>query len=217
MTIISIKTQTQDGDDILKVELTDGSLLYIKECYLKRFKEIPLSVIKAGDDISSDEETAFRFANDCFKAEQKGARLIARAEQTMAGLKRKLEERGHDKACVSAVVALFTEKNLLNDERYAEQWLRFRLTRKSGKINGPRGLSAALGNRGIGREALKSAFDKTLDEDTEYGLLKRFLTKNRTGSVSGNYSLRGRLKYEGFSSPVINRYFDEDTDKNGKN
>jgi SOS response regulatory protein OraA/RecX len=78
----------------------------------------------------------------------------------------------------------------------------------SGKVSCPRKLYAALRSRGIDRNIIKEAFDKTLDEETEYDLLQRFLTKSRKHSPDGNY-LRGYLKHEGFSSPAINRYFDE--------
>jgi regulatory protein len=169
-------------------------------------------ILRAGCEISSAEEEALRFADVCFRVERVGMRLIARAEQTQAGLFRKLEARFNDSACVSAVMARFIENNLVNDERYAECWLRSRLSRKSGKIGGPRQLSAALGSRGIGREAIKGALDKALDEETEYTLLQRFLAKKPRGIMTGTYSLRGRLKHEGFSTPVINRYFDETAD-----
>jgi len=191
------------------MELSDGSSLYIKDCYLNNYPE---QALEPGSEIFPDEEAALRFADACFRAERTGTRLIARAEQTQAGLSRKLKIRGHASNCISAVMARFVDINLINDERYAERWLRARLARKSRKIYGPRMLSSALENRGISREALKGAFDRALDEEAEFALLQRFLSKNRMGGMSGAYSLRGRLRYEGFSSPVINRYFDETAD-----
>ena len=236
MTVVSLKTRAQDGDNYFKIELSDSSTLHIKPCYLmgyyKKFifgkvthgEEVPLEetdvswelsvFLKTGSEVSSVKEEALRFADACFRAERVGMRLIARAEQTGSGLSRKLEARGHASACVSVVMAHFIENDLVNDERYAERWLQGRLNRKSGRIRGPRLLSVALGNRGIGRKALKSAFDKVLDEETEFTLLQRFLTKRCKGNLSGAYSLRGRLRYEGFSSPVIDRYFEEAMDKN---
>ena len=219
MTLVSLKTGDENNANLLKIELSDGSSLKIKDFYLNSHYNSSVSwesysSFEPGREISSDEEEAFRFSADCYKAERAGTRLIARAEQTQAGLSRKLETRGHDPACVRAVMDWFVETDLVNDERYAERWLRSRLSRKSGKIPGPRRLSLALGNRGIAREALRSAFDKILDEDTEFALLERFMAKDRSGKMTGSYSLRGRLKYEGFSSPAINRYFDEATDKN---
>ena len=193
--------------DFFKIELSDGSLLFIKDYYLDSLAFSNLSAV--GKEIPHEEEEALRFANACFRAERAGLRLIARAEQTQSGLYRKLKKRGYNTDCVSAVITHFVENDLVNDERYAERWLRSRLARKGGKIKGPRRLLAALGNRGISREALKGAFDKVLDEEAEFTLLQRFLTKNRIGNVPGAYSIRGRLKYEGFSSLVINRYLDE--------
>ena len=204
MTVVSLKNGTQDGVGLLKIEFSDGSLLHIKkDRYLDGFPGC-FDSIHVDREISLDEEESLRFADSCFQVEMAGIRLIARAEQTQAGLSRKLQSRGHDSACVSAVMSRFIEMDLVNDERYAERWLRVRLARKGGKVSGPRQLSIALGNRGIGVEALKGAFSKVLDEEAEFSLLQQFLDKNRL--VSGSYSLRGQLKYEGFSSPVINRY-----------
>ena len=220
MTLVSVKTGTENNTNLFKIELSDGSKFKIKEFYLNYFLGTPLSTAKTpsssktddffkeGRDISPNEEKAFRFSSACCKAEKAGSRLIARAEQNQNGLTKKLIYRGHDKECISAVLAWFVETEMVNDRRYAERWLRSRLSRKSGKISGPRRLSAALGNKGIGREALWNAFDTILDEETEFSLLERFLSKKRMASLSGN-TLKSRLRYEGFTSSVINRYFNE--------
>ena len=217
MTLVSLKNGTLDNANLLKFEFSDGTFLKVKDFYLNFYYKSPVSwdfytSFEPGREISPDEEAAFRFCEYCFRAEKTGMRLIARAEQTQAGLSRKLEARGHDTACVRAVMAWFTEEDLVNDERYAERWLRSRLSRSNGKIPGPQRLSAALGNRGIKREAIRNAFDKVLDEDAEYALLERFIKKDKNSKVTGSYSLRSRLRYEGFSSPVINRYLDENDD-----
>lgn len=213
MTVISFRTENTNGSNLLKIELSDGSMLLAKNCYLDDYIVSAVS-FGQGREINAAEEEALRFAADCYRAECHGMRLIARAEQTRTGLSHKLKGKGHASACVSAVISRFMDLDLVNDERYAERWLRNRLSRRGGKIPGPRRLSAALGNRGIGGDAIREAFDKTLDEEAEFVLLRKFLTKNRIGGISGNYSLRGRLKYEGFSSPVINRYFDENIQNN---
>jgi regulatory protein len=237
MYITSLKTGTQDGVVLFKIGLSDGSSLQIEERYLidhsgkyvfggetNLLKKAVLGLgdaffsveaapsAEAGKEISVDEEEILRFADACYRAERIGMRLIARAEQTQAGLTRKLETRGYASECVSAVMAHFVENDLINDERYAERWLRSRLARQSRKISGPRRLYTALMSRGINREALKRAFDRAFDEETEFALLQRFLFKNRKDSTSEVYFLRARLKYEGFSPSVINRYFDEVAD-----
>ena len=213
MIVVSLKTGVYEGDDFLKIELDDGSLFYVRDCYLNGHRRESIASFEEGREISLVQEQAMRFADACFRAERAGVGLISRAEQTEAGLTRKLETRGHASECVSAVMARFVENDLVNDKRYAERWLCSRLTRKTGKVRGPRRLSAALAGRGICREAIKGAFDKTMDEETEFFLLQRFLAQNNVGNTSGIYSLRRLLRYEGFSSTVINRYFDEVTDK----
>ena len=158
-------------------------------------------------DFPLSKENDISFKADCIKAEQIGMRLIARAEQTQKGFSLKLKRRGCEDACIQAVVEKLTELGLLNDERYAERWLRSRLSRKSGKIASPRLLSAALSSRGIGRDDQKSAFERILDEEAEYSLLEYYM--DRVIKLPKGYSEKSHLKYEGFSSDVINRYFDE--------
>ena len=78
-------------------------------------------------ELSSAEEDAFRFAAACYKAEKAAARLIARAEQNSFGLAAKLERRGHDTRAVKAVISVLSDRNLLDDARYAERWILSRL------------------------------------------------------------------------------------------
>ena len=206
MTIVSLKTGSDNSAGTVKIVFSDNSSLTLRSCYLEHYSHAPSS-LEIGMELSSAEEDALKFASNCFRAECTAMRLIARAEQTSTGLSHKLERRGYQSACVSAVIARLVDQDLVNDRRYAERWLRSRLTRKTGRIRGPRHLSAALGNRSIDRRAIKEALDNVLDDETEYELLQRFLAKNRTNSISQAY-LRSYLRYEGFSSPAINLYFE---------
>jgi regulatory protein len=206
MTIVSLKAGAGNAVGVIKIELSDNTTLIIKNCYLNVYFET--YSFETDREISPQEEETLRFAADCFRAERMGMRLIARAEQTQTRLFYKLQSRGCSAACVRVVIARFVELDLVNDGRYAERWLRSHLARMSGKVSCPRKLSAGLRNRGIDRNTINEAFDKALDEEAEYDLLQRFLIKNHKLNLSGTY-LRGYLKYEGFSSPVINRYFDE--------
>jgi regulatory protein len=210
MTIVSLQTGAESTADLTKVGFSDNSFLIIKNCYLNDHLGAAF-IFEEGRELSSQEEEALRFAADCYRTERIGMRLIARAEQTEARLSYKLQGRGCPGASVDAVVGRFIELDLVNDGRYAERWLRSHLARMSGKVSGPRKLSAALRNRGIDRNIIKEAFDKTLDEEAEYALLQRFLIKNRKHSMNTSY-LRGYLRYEGFSSSAISRYFDENSE-----
>jgi regulatory protein len=206
MTIVSLKTGADNTADLIKIGFSDDSSLVIKNCYLDDYFET--HSLEAGKEITPQEEETLRFAADCYRTERIGMRLIARAEQTQARLSYKLQYRGCSGTSVRAVMNRPIELHLADDERYAERWLRSHLARIGGKVSGPRKLSDALRSRGIDRNIIKEALDKTLGEEDEYALLQRFLVKNRKHSTNTAY-LRGYLRHEGFSSPAINRYFDE--------
>ena len=209
MTVVSLKTEA-DGE-LNRIELSDGSLFSFRICYLPPglFNEnfsSPDAV--EGKDINAAEEAAFRHASACLRAEKAALRLIARAEQCTLGLTRKLEKRGHETACVNAVISRLSELRLLDDRRYARLWLasRLRLARS------PRRLLSSLCGRGIDRDDAEAALKTALDEDAEFTLLARFVKRHSRKTAregeTGVRSLKYLLKSEGFSPPVIQRFFD---------
>ena len=154
-------------------------------------------------DLSSEEED-LRFAAECNKAEKIALNLIARAEQNSLGLTFKLEKRGIEAAVAKSVVSGFLEKNLVNDERYAGLWIRSCLARKTPS---PLWLLAALQKRGIDRETSQKTIKKALDEETEYSLLLKYIKKMDILDNNNKGWLKTRLKFEGFSPEILDRYF----------
>jgi len=205
LTIVSLKS----GTDVSRIELSDGSLFSFKDCYLS--SPYIADDYAIGREINADEEEAFRFASACLRAEKKALQLIARAEQTVFGLSRKLQKRGHEPECIRAVTAQLCALNLLDDRRYARLWLESRISRQA---TSPRRLLAAIRSRGIDRRDAEAALKETLDDDAERQLLERYVQKmRRKGAVSASdgadsdpailRSIRYTLKNEGFSSPAI--------------
>jgi len=192
---------------VSRLELSDGSLFSFKDCYLSG--AYIADDYAAGREISADEEEAFRFASACLRAEKRALQLIARAEQTVFGLSRKLQKRGHDPDCIRAVTAQLCELSLLDDRRYARLWLEARISRQAAS---PRRLLAALRSRGIDRHDAEAALKETLDDEAERQLLERYVQKlRRKGALSDGAesdhavlrSVRYTLRNEGFSSPAI--------------
>jgi len=177
--------------ELLRVELSDGSTVVSRPCYLAG---CDAAAWEAGRGLLSGDEEALRFAAGCFRAERAGMRLIARAEQTSAGIARKLARRGYERAWVEAAIARFVDTGLVDDGRYAELWLRSRLRR--GEPAGPRALAAELARRGLDRGAL----ERVLDEDAEWDLLRDYAEKE-----GGD---RRILRAAGFSSAAVDRYCD---------
>ena len=238
MIITALKTESSGGHSNngsqLRIGLSDGSLFSFKICYLppeiynkylNNSKEAEslqdvltddspereaASEVPEGREINAEEEAAFLFASACLRTEKASLKLITRAEQCTSGLSRKLEQRGHNPACVNTVISRLTELKLLDDRRYAQLWLesRLRLTRS------PRRLLSALCGRGINRDDAQTALKAALDEEAELAMLTRFVKKySRKKSGKGENvtrSLKFLLKSEGFSLSVIERFLDED-------
>jgi regulatory protein len=200
MTIVAIKSGA--GADIRRLELSDGSLFSFNTCYFPAvfFDD---SRYAPGAEISPDEEECFRFASACLRGEKAALRLISRAEQTGAGLTRKLEKSGHSPACVKAVLARLRELDVVDDSRYARLWLQSRLVRKT---ESPRRLLAALCGRGIPRREAEGALRAVLDSAAEGALLAGFFKKNRLPGDYGPSTVRNILKREGFSPALIRDY-----------
>ncbi|MDR1575022.1 MAG: recombination regulator RecX [Treponema sp.] len=220
MTIVSIKAGT--GAELRRIELSDGSLFSFKTCYLPPvFTDESLCIPGAaeGRELSADETAGLRFASACWRAERAALRLVARAEQTVSGLCRKLERRGNEAACVRAVVFRLAGMGLVDDRRFARLWLETRLGRRR---DSPRRLLSALRGRGIGREDAAAALRLVLNADAELALLGRFMEKQRRlrgfraagamPAADARRSLRLSLKSEGFSPEVIQRFCDEQED-----
>lgn len=206
MTVVSIKTTGPEaGPLISRIGLSDGSLFSFNHRYLPPFWRDG-ALLLPGEDVAGDEVEALRFAAACFRAERAALRLIARAEQTGAGLARKLEHRGHNEACIRAVISHLEEREIVSDRRYALLWLQSRLVRDS---RSPLHLLKALSGRGIDRDTARAALKSVLDFEHELALLKRYLTKKRFSGDGKDRFLKQRLKYEGFSPPVLQWFWEE--------
>lgn len=204
MTVISLQLQTDPevAAAVYKIGLSDGSLFSIKTSYLSSINQDNIHGV-CNKVLSVEEEEAFRFAGACFQAEQAALRLITQAEQTGLGLSAKLKRRGHSPTCVRAVISHLTERNMINDRRYAELWLQSRLSRKA---ESPRRLITALCNRGIDRTIAAEVLTSVLHFERESGLLKKYMEKNH---LSIENTLKSKLKYEGFSAAAIESFREE--------
>jgi SOS response regulatory protein OraA/RecX len=121
-------------------------------------------------------------------------------------LTRKLELRRQDRAPVQAVLARLEGLGVLDDRRYAKSWLRSRLGRRSAT---PRRLEAGLRARGIDRDTAAAALRETVDRERELRMLKNYLEKGGLSFDGAEPSLKYRLRAEGFSGAVLDRYREE--------
>jgi regulatory protein len=211
MTIVSIKSA--DDEDVRRMELSDGSLFSFRINYLppaNANENLYTPGIAEGLEISAAEEEGFRFAAGCMRTEKVALQLIARAEQTVYGLSRKLEKRGHDSSCVRTVISRLCDIGILNDRRYASLWIESTIIRR---VSSPRRLLAALCAR-VDRHDAEAALKEALAEEAELQLLERYVQKLQRKHKNSNSddsfpSLRYTLRSEGFSSQVIHQFLNE--------
>ncbi|MDR0721494.1 MAG: RecX family transcriptional regulator [Treponema sp.] len=199
MQVVSVRSSGDPKAEVYRIELSDGSLFSIKLVYVPS-EYYPQALCVVDKVLSSQEEEALRFAASCVRAEGQALRLVARAEQSSLGLSRKLKQRGHAAPCVQRVVSRLIEQAIISDYRYAQMWLRGRLARR---LESPRYLLTALCSRGIDRDMAQKALTGVLDFDTEVAMLNQYLEKKHPIRNGSSTNLRQKLKYEGFSSSVI--------------
>jgi regulatory protein len=200
---MAVVESVETGKDRLKLGFDDGSSLDVGTAYLP--PEYSGAFLCPGAVVSPETETVLRHAAECCSAEKAALRLVARAEQCCMGLSIKLERRGHSSAAVCAVLSRLAELNLVNDERYAELWLKYRINRG---YRGPRELTARLCAKGIDWKTAEAALKAVLSPETEAALLRRCLAK--AGFTEGDREIRYFLKSRAFSQDAIDAYFEED-------
>ena len=151
------------------------------------------------------EEDTSSFTDACDRAEKVALRLIARAEQSSLRLTAKLEKKGFDAPAAKHVVSSLVDRNLLNDARYAELWIRSRLSMNK-KVT-PLWLLSSLEKRGINRKASREALEKVLDPETEYSLLIDFMKKASARKSENPWAMKHYLKKEGFSHEILEKLY----------
>lgn len=82
-------------------------------------------------------------------------RLLARREYARAELAGRLGAMGHAPAAIESCLDELAARGLQSDDRFVESFLRSRI----GRGQGPVKIRAELEWRGIGREAIRAAFD----------------------------------------------------------
>jgi regulatory protein len=188
--------------------------LIISEAYLP--PEFQGRSFSPGASLSPEAEEALCFSQFCQAAEKAALRLIVRAEQCAAALTRKLEQRKHSRDAVKAVLSRLCGMNLVNDSRYAELWLKYRVLRGA---KSPRSLINSLRAKGIDQDTAREALQAVLEleapaeaaaSEIEDSLLRRFLTKDPRARSMDRQSLRPLLKSEGFSPAAIELYWEEE-------
>ena len=126
--------------------------------------------------------------------------LLARRDFAHRELHEKLTSRGFDANAVTAVLAELAGERLLDDERYAQNYVSFHARRKQGPVR----IAADLRAHGLGPELIEAA----LASGPDWHALARSIRLARFGTKPpGSWAEKARqarfLQYRGFSSDHI--------------
>lgn len=134
-------------------------------------------------------------------------RLLARREHARSELAAKLRQRGFDGQVIREVLSDLETRGLLSDERFAEEYVRYRYNRGYGPLR----IRAELRERGVDDHVS----DRWLnDPELDWTAAARAARRKRFG-VSEADDLRARqreqrfLSYRGFTGEQIRAVLDE--------
>ena len=127
--------------------------------------------------------------------------LLSHREHSKKELANKLKARGHEEEEISATIERLEEMNYLNDERFAEIFVRSRLSKPLGASR----IQQELIQKGINSELAKTAISEA---NADWFELAKQLKERRFGEeVSSDYKEKAKqsryLQYRGFDFEQI--------------
>ncbi len=194
--VTELKREGTDGS-VLRVHLDDGSL-FLFDSFLPVAARLELG-LELDESLFSELESAA----ELFSCQRRALSLLARAEQCRWGLSAKLARKGFSRDAVSSSLDKLESVGLLDDYRFAETWVRYRL---QSQPEGPSRLRGALMAKGVSstvaREAVDAILEEIGDEDSDDALERAWVKLSRRPGIS-NEKLTAALVRKGFKFSKI--------------
>src|ERR1700722_8186484 len=149
---------------------------------------------------AGDPAAAAAKAHDPEAARMTAVSLLARRDFASGELRQKLGSQGYDAAVAATVVAELTEERMLDDARYAENYVAYHV----GRGHGPLRIGADLRSLGVPATLVEAA----LGTGPDWRELARTVRTRKFGAEPpGDWTEKTRqarfLQYRGFSSDHI--------------
>ena len=199
---ISISLFRERGTYI-EIILSDSSSFFILHDDVSDLNHYP------GD--FANEETVARLAafDRICRACNKALDLLSFSPSTAFMMKQKLMQKGFDSISAGTAVSRLLEKHILDDKKYAENWVASRLSRNP---ESPLVLKASLLKKGVDRktadEILKGI---TPDSDQYIEAFEKAFNKQLRSPGKSAEKIRISLSRKGFPLSLINKYLDNKT------
>jgi regulatory protein len=152
-----------------------------------RYASLPVDVVRGlglseGAEVEGEQLERLKRAADSEAAYQVATRLLAMHPRSVYELLAKLRERGHNPAAAAAAVGRLEAAGLLNDEVFAQHFVRVRATRG----HGPSRLLHDLLTKGVDRRLAERAIVEVLEaEGLDAPGRARQLAEKRAAQLNG--------------------------------
>lgn len=168
-----------------------------------------LAKLDVKEDKEIPEETLRRIREEILplRAKKRVMNLLQRRDYTAAGLREKLREGSYPEACIEEAIAYAASYGYVDDARYAEDFIRCQLERKSRTR-----MEQDLLRKGISKALIGEVFEKLAAEGTaqdEESMIKTLLEKknydHRAATDKEKQRMYAFLYRRGFHAEAINR------------
>ena len=165
--------------------------------------------LEEGLDLPMDAlETALQQA-EAPRARERALQLLEYRERSVAELTRKLRDSGYGAALVLATVARCAELGLVDDERFAEVWVRSRTSAG----HGSRRIRRELAEKGVSPDVIAIALGRECTPEQELARARAALRGQRALNRRDRDRLVRRLVARGFDLPVALQVLGESADE----
>ena len=137
------------------------------------------------------------------KARNKAFKLLSYRERTIKEIKDRLAKKDYNEDVILKVVDFLLENDYLNEERFAEMWIR---SRKKHHPRGRKLIYKELKQKGVDQKIINSALNQYLNRQDELEMaeyLKDKWLRRRTEEDSSSYKLKNYLANKGFNYDLI--------------
>jgi regulatory protein len=137
------------------------------------------------------------------EARNKAFHLLSYRERTIKEMRDRLKKKDFSAEVIEKVITYLLEKDYLNEQRFAEMWIRSRINHH------PRGrklIYKELKDKGVERKIINSALDEYLSREKELEMASYLMNKwlrRRKDEDSSSYKLKNYLARKGFNYDMI--------------
>ena len=193
--------RTGTAGERIKLQFSDGSCFFVSDSDLR---EQGISALELVPDLELPGALVHRLKHGSLlrQVREKALELLARAPHTTFSLRMKLIKRNFNSQVVVEVLQRLKEEEYLDDDGYAENWLRSRCERRP---EGRALLIAGLLRKGVPREIAEGAVRRYVTPALERDNALRALEKLKRSGETDPVVFKRRLRARGFPFPLIRR------------